>query len=68
MDGIKNAQAKLAWAQAHVKLLDFEIEKVLESRLYTLTAGEDLEHVESLRPLASSSSPSPVIAMVPCRP
>jgi hypothetical protein len=44
MDGIENAQAKLAWAQAHLELLDLEIEKFLESGPYTLTAGEDLEH------------------------
>jgi hypothetical protein len=44
MDGIENAQAKLAWAQAHLKLLDLEIEKFAQSNPYTLTAEDNLEH------------------------
>jgi hypothetical protein len=34
---------KLAWAKAHLKLLDSEIEKFSQSNPYTLTRNDDLE-------------------------
>jgi hypothetical protein len=44
MDTIDNANAKLAWAKAHLQRLDLEIEKFSKSNPYALAAEYDLEH------------------------
>jgi hypothetical protein len=58
MDGIENAQTKLAWAQTHLKLLNLEIEKFSQSNPYTLTAVDDLEHERYILRLQLSDVPS----------
>jgi hypothetical protein len=60
MSGIHDAETKLRWAEAHLHLLDQEIEKFSHSNPYTLTREDDLENQRHVLRFNLLDVPDPV--------